>query len=107
MPHIANHPQLYLSFSALLFALGLVTMLSRKNAIGVLMGVELLLNSAALNFVVFQTFSKGRAVLDGHMFSLFIIVIAAIEAAIAFAIVIRLFAARRDIDPDHLTGLRG
>ena len=105
--NIANNPSVYLAFSALLFSFGLITMLSRRNAVAVLMGVELLLNAAALNFVVFQVFREGRQWLDGHVFALFVIIVAALEAAIAFAIVIRLFANRRDINPDNLTGLKG
>lgn len=107
MSGIAANPNVYLAFSAVMFCFGIITMLSRKNAIALLMGVELMLNAAALNFVVFQAFRKSVVQLHGHVFSLFIIVIAALEAAIAFAIVIRLFAARRDINPDHLTGLKG
>ncbi len=100
---------LYLGLSAVFFAFGVLTVLTRKNAVGLFMGVELMLNGAALNFVAFQTFRPGThdSWLHGHVFSLFIIILAAIEAAVALAIVLRVFAARRTIDPDRATELRG
>lgn len=107
----ANNLHVYLMFSAALFALGLLTAFSRKNAIGIFMGVELMLNAGALNFVAFQSFKKNPegipSWLDGHIFSLFVIILAAIEAAIALAIVLRAFAVRGDVDPDKATLLKG
>lgn len=111
MAGLANSLTLYLSLSAILFSFGLVTVLTRRNAVGVFMGVELMLNAAALNFVAFQAFKKnvpGETVwLHGDVFALFIIVLAAIEAAVALAIVLRVFSSRHDIDPDHAVELRG
>ena len=100
----------YLLVSACLFAFGLIAALSRKNAIGIFMGVELILNAAGLNFVAFQRFQVQAAEsrwLDGQVFSLFIIVLAAIEAAVALAIVLRVFQSRKTINPDRLRELRG
>ena len=108
--NLANNLELYLVFSAILFVLGLISALTRRNAIGIFMGVELMLNAAALNFVAFQSFRTtiGNGTwLHGHIFSLFIIILAAIEAAVALAIVLRIFAAKRNIDPHAATELRG
>jgi NADH:ubiquinone oxidoreductase subunit K len=111
MAGLANNLHFYLIFSAILFTLGIVAALSRRNAIGVFMGVELMLNAAALNFVAFQVFRKSSVAsnqwLHGHIFSLFIIILAAIEAAVALAIVLRIFGTRRSIDPDMTPELKG
>lgn len=102
---------LYLTLSALFFAFGLLAVLSRKNAIGIFMGIELMLNAAGINFVAFQALRKPIAAngtwLHGHLFALFIIVLAAIEAAVALAIVLRVFGSMKSIDPDKAVGLRG
>lgn len=108
--NLTNNLEFYLVFSTVLFVLGLLAALTRRNAIGIFMGVELMLNAAGLNFVAFQAFRKtvgGGPWLHGHMFSLFIIVLAAIEAAVALAIVLRIFAVKRNIDPQTATELRG
>ena len=87
----------FLLVGAALFSLGLVTVLSRRNAIGLLMGIELLLNAANVNLVAFNRFSApGR--LDGQIFSLFVIVLAACEAAIGLAIVLAIHRTFRSID---------
>ncbi|HVJ63693.1 MAG TPA: NADH-quinone oxidoreductase subunit NuoK [Bdellovibrionota bacterium] len=108
--NLINNLEFYLVFSSILFVLGLLAALTRRNAIGIFMGVELMLNAAGLNFVAFQSFRKnigGGDWLHGHVFSLFIIILAAIEAAVALAIVLRIFAAKRNIDPYAATELRG
>lgn len=105
---IADNLGIYVVTSSVLFVFGLLAALTRKNAIGVFMGVELILNAAALNFVAFQAFNKVKSNwLDGHIFSLFIIILAAIEAAVALAIVLRVFQVKASIDPDRLTELKG
>ena len=76
----------FLVVSAILFALGLLTVATRRNAVAILMGVELILNAAALNFVAFSHYVAGAV--GGQVFALFIIVLAAAEAAIALAIVL-------------------
>ena len=78
----------YLIIAAALFSIGLFGVITRRNGIAVLMGVELILNSANLNFVAFSRF--GGMNLDGHVFALVVIVLAAAEAAVALAIVINL-----------------
>ena len=75
----------YLIISAILFSLGIYGVMTRRNAVAMLMGIELILNSANLNFVAFNRFS-GMEKLEGQVFSVFVIVLAAAEAAIALAI---------------------
>ena len=105
----ANNLDLYLTVAAIMFSFGLLAAVTRKNVIGIFLGVELMLNGAALNFVAFTTFRKAGADswLHGHIFSLFIIILAAIEAAVALAIVLRAFATFKNIDPDKAMGLKG
>lgn len=108
---VAQNLHLYLTLSALFFVFGVLTVLTRKNAVGIFMGIELMLNAAALNFVAFQTFRKPAVGVDnwlhGHIFALFIIILAAIEAAVALAIVLRIFGMKQSIDPDRATELKG
>ena len=96
-----NH---YLVLSAALFVLGLFTVATRRNAVAILMGVELLLNAAALNFVAFAHFVEGGV--NGLVFATFIIVLAAAEAAIALAIVLAIFRHFRSIDANETSTLR-
>jgi NADH-quinone oxidoreductase subunit K len=94
----------YLVVAAVLFALGLFTVMTRRNAVGILLGVELVLNAAALNFVAFEHFGIGGV--GGQVFTVFIIVLAASEAAIALAIVLAVYRGHRSISADALTGLK-
>jgi len=94
----------YLLVSTILFVLGIFTLLARKNIVAILLGVELILNAAALNFVAYSKFATKN--LDGQIFALFIIVIAAAEAAVALAIVIRNFQIRETIHIDEYIELR-
>ena len=80
----------YLAISSILFSLGIYGVMTRRNAVAILMGIELILNSANLNFVAFNRFS-GMERLEGQVFSIFVIVLAAAEAAIALAIIINLY----------------
>jgi NADH-quinone oxidoreductase subunit K len=88
----------------ILFAIGITVMIARKNIVAILLGIELILNAAALNFVAYSKFVTQN--LDGHVFSLFIIVIAAAEAAVGLAIVIRFFQLKETIHIDEATQLR-
>ena len=88
----------YLYISAVLFSLGTFAVMTRRNGIAVLMGVELILNAANLNFVAFSRF--GGMNMDGHIFSLFVIVLAAAEAAVALAIVINIYNNLHTINVD-------
>ncbi|MCE3013971.1 MAG: NADH-quinone oxidoreductase subunit NuoK [Proteobacteria bacterium] len=94
----------YLVISMILFAIGITVMIARKNIVAILLGIELILNAAALNFVAYSKFVTQN--LDGHVFSLFIIVIAAAEAAVGLAIVIRFFQLKETIHIDEATQLR-
>jgi NADH-quinone oxidoreductase subunit K len=86
----------FLAVGALLFAFGLVTVATRRNAVGVLMGVELLLNGANVNFVAFNHYVVGG--IAGQVFSLFVIVLAAAEAAVGLAIVLGIYQTFKTID---------
>jgi NADH-quinone oxidoreductase subunit K len=86
----------FLVVGALLFCLGMVTVATRRNAVGVLMGVELLLNAANVNFVAFNHYVVGG--LGGQVFALFVIVLAAAEAAVGLAIVLGIYQTFRTID---------
>ena len=85
-----NNLQAYLSLASILFSLGIFAIITRKNAVAILMGVELVLNAANINFIAFNRFS-GLINLDGQVFSIFVIVLAAAEAAVALAIIINIF----------------
>ena len=95
----------YLTVSAALFTLGLLGVLTRRNAVNVLMGVELILNSANLNLVAFSRYGTGN--LQGQLFAVFVVVIAAAEVAVALAIVLTLYRLRRTPNLDEADFLRG
>jgi NADH-quinone oxidoreductase subunit K len=86
----------FLAVAAILFAFGLFTVLTRRNAVAVLMGVELMLNGANVNLVAFNKFVVGG--LAGQTFTLFVIVLAAAEAAVGLAIVLSIFHTFKTID---------
>ena len=94
----------YLFLSFIMFIAGLVVMVARKNIIAILLGVELILNSAALNFAAYTLFINQN--LEGNIMSLFIIVIAAAEAAVALAIIINIFNNFNTINVDEVSELR-
>ena len=79
----------YLFVAAILFSLGVFGVITRRNGIAVLMGVELILNAANVNFIAFSRF--GGMNLDGHVFGMLVIVMAAAEAAVALAIIINIY----------------
>ena len=95
----------YLILSALLFVTGLYTILTRKNAVSILMGIELVLNAAGINFVAFTRYA-GRD-MGGMVFTIFIIVLAAAEAAIALAIIMSIYRNNASVDVDETTLLKG
>jgi NADH-quinone oxidoreductase subunit K len=97
-----NH---YLLVSAALFSLGVMGVLTRKNAVNVLMGIELILNSANLNLVAFSKFSAAN--LNGQIFAIFVIVIAAAEAAVALAIVLSMYRMVKSVNLDEADTLKG
>lgn len=91
--------------AAVLFLVGLYTCLARTNAIAILMGIEIVLNAAALSFVAFA--QRGGIAVDGHVMALFIIVLAAAEAVVALAILLGIARRNRGIETGVLTTLRG
>ena len=97
-----NH---YMLVSAFLFSFGVMAVLTRKNAVNVLMGIELILNSANLNLVAFSRFSAAN--LSGQIFAVFVIVIAAAEAAVALAIVLSMYRLVRSVNLDRADTLKG
>lgn len=97
-----NH---FLIVGALLFSLGLMAVLSKRNVIMVLMGVELILNSANINFIAFSRFTELS--LEGHMIGLFVVIIAAAEAAVALAIVLNMYNCFKTIHLNDIFSLKG
>jgi len=87
----------YLVLAAILFCVGLWGVLSRRNAVGILMGVELMLNAANINFVAFSNYITPD-VISGQIFSIFVMAIAAAEAAVALAIILNIYRVYTDID---------
>lgn len=99
-----NH---YLGVAAILFALGVAVVVTRRNAIAVLCGLELILNAAGLNFVAFNRFSHpGQGRLDGQVFTLFIIILAAAEAATILAIVLNIYHAMNTVKVDEVDSMK-
>ncbi len=95
----------FLVVSAALFSLGIMAVLTRKNAVNVLMGVELILNSANINLVAFSKYSAGN--LNGQIFAVFVIVVAAAEAAVALAIVLSMYRIMKTVNLDRADTLKG
>jgi NADH-quinone oxidoreductase subunit K len=97
-----NH---FVVFATLLFAAGLFCVVTRRNALGILMGIELILNSANINYVAFARYSQSGY--DGQIFAIFVIMLAAAEAAIGLAIVLGIYQTFETIDVDATDRLRG
>lgn len=100
------HPlQIYLGVGAILFLLGLFLVLTRRNAVMALMGVELMLNAANVNFIGFSRYDQID--LDGQMAALFVIVLAAAEVAVGLALILNLYRRKKSIDLGEATELKG
>lgn len=99
----------YLVVGAVLFVCGVVCMATKRNALGVLMGIELVLNGANLNFVAFgsRILRPDSLGLDGQLMALFVIVLAAAEAAVALAIALNFYNNHATIDVDNADDLKG
>jgi NADH-quinone oxidoreductase subunit K len=97
-----NH---FLVLGLMLFLLGSYCVLTRRNAIGILMGIELILNSANVNYIAFAFFGGGR--IDGHVFAIFVIMLAAAEAVIGLAVVLAIYQNFKTIDVGAAETLRG
>jgi len=98
--------QNYLLLSALLFSIGLAGALTRRNAVLVLIGIELMLNAANLNFIAFWRFSPHPEALTGILFTLFSIAVAAAEAAVGLAIILAAYRHHRTTDLNRIDALK-
>lgn len=112
MMDILNQPigvSHYLAVGAVLFVVGAVCMATKRNALGVLMGIELVLNGANINFVAFgsKLLREDTLGLDGQLMALFVIVLAAAEAAVALAIALNFYNNHNTIDVDRADDLKG
>ena len=100
----------YLTVSGLLFGVGVAIALSKRNAIAVLMGIELMLNAVNLTFLSFSRFSSafaaGEEPLAGHVFVVFVLTVAAAEAAVALAMSVLVYRRRETVDLDRINLLR-
>jgi NADH-quinone oxidoreductase subunit K len=94
----------YLVVSAVLFCLGILALATRRNAVLMLMGIEFILNSANLNLLAFSRYQGLN--LDGHVFALFVIILAAAEAAVALAIVLHVYRMNNTVDADRIASLK-
>ena len=95
----------FLTLSAILFCLGLFCVITKKNAVTVLMGIELILNAANINFIAFARYVDTD--LDGQIFAVFVIVTAAASAVVALAIVLNLYERLKSINLDEADSLAG
>ena len=94
----------YIILSAILFTLGAICVLIRRNAIVIFMGIELMLNAANLAFVAF---ANQYQVLSGQIFVFFVITVAAAEVAVGLALIVTIFRTKKSIDVDQLNSLKG
>ncbi len=97
--------QHFLLIGAILFSLGLFAVITRKNAIQILMGIELMINASILNMVAFGKYDKVDN--TGQIFGLFIIILAAAAVAVALVIIMNLYKRAQTIDPNQTKSLRG
>ena len=89
----------YLTLAAIIFSLGVLTMTTKRNALGILIGVEMVLNAANINLVAFSKYQTGNGA--GHIFAVFVILLAAAEAAIGIAIFMNFYNQLQTIDVDR------
>ena len=94
----------FLTISAILFSLGLLAVVTRRNAILILMGIELILNAANINFIAFSRF--GNLDLSGQVVAIFVIILAAAEAAVALAIVLNIYKNFLTVNVDQIDSLK-
>jgi len=98
-------PLHWLLLSTVLFSIGTYGLLTRRNAVAILMAVELMLNSAALNFVIFNRFFAPHQV-DGHIMAIFVIAVAAAEVVVGMAIFVALFRYRATVDVNQMDTMK-
>jgi NADH-quinone oxidoreductase subunit K len=100
----------YIILSAILFTIGALGVLIRRNALIIFMSVELMLNSANLAMVAFGSVAKtadGQQVFSGQIFVFFVIAVAAAEVAVGLALIVEIFKSKRSIDVDQMSSLKG
>ena len=97
--------QHFIVLSAIVFCLGLFCVVTRRNALGILMGIELILNAANINYLAFAYFGGARY--DGQIFAIFVIMLAAAEAVIGLAVILAIYQNLRTIDVDATETLSG
>jgi NADH:ubiquinone oxidoreductase subunit K len=96
----------YLVVGAILFGIGLYVALAKRNFVGVLMGVELMFNAANLTLISFSRFVESANPIDGHVFVVFAVTVAAAEAAVALAIAVLLYRVRETVEVDQINLLK-
>lgn len=99
----------YLVLSAILFGIGLWIALAKRNAVIILMGIELMLNAVNLSLIAFNRFIRtveGTPLLSGHVFVIFVITVAAAEAAVALALAVSVYRTRTTVDIDQINLLK-
>ena len=100
----------FLVVSAILFSLGILALVTRRNAVLMLMGVELILNSANINFIAFARYNvkvfHSAISFDGHIAAIFVIILAAAEAAVALAIVLQIYRQYNTVNADQIDKLK-
>jgi NADH-quinone oxidoreductase subunit K len=97
----------YLVLAAFLFCTGLYTALARRNAVAALMGIELMLNAVNINLIAFWRYGANVELLEGQMFAIFVIAMAAAEVAVGLALVISIYRGRRTVNLDEMDTLQG
>jgi NADH:ubiquinone oxidoreductase subunit K len=97
----------FLMLGLIVFLLGAYCVLTRRNAIGILMGIELMLNGANINYLAFSFYGGGNTRYDGQIFAIFVIMLAAAEAVVGLAIVLAIYQNLRTIDVDAAETLSG
>ena len=100
----------YIILSAILFTLGVVGVLVRRNALIIFMSIELMLNAANLAIVAFartQEITTGKPLFEGQIFVFFVSAVAAAEVAVGLALIVEIFKSKRSIDVDQMSSLKG
>jgi len=104
---ISENPNSYLVLSIIIFSAGMFTVLTRKNILAIIMGIELMLNASAVNFITFSFFHGKNTLYSGHIFAILIIVLAAAEVVVALAILLASFQQRKSVVTDDISDLKG
>ena len=94
----------YLFVAAALFCIGLAIAITKKHFIGILLGIELMLNAVNINLIAFSRYDPEK--LGGQLFALFVIVVAATEVTVALAIILRVYGHFKTVDPDEVSHLK-